>query len=129
MSLHKNPSSTCKLLTFAIATDANMTAEQWKEKMEWTIRRENASHPKSRWIIYDNSRAENFLREIGVSPSRIVIYHLSYNKYESKYKSEQREFKTPLELEKELIVQCTHLIAAKTTGEGIVHRCLNHLKK
>lgn len=110
---------------YTIATDNDLTMEDFEMKYKWVIRRTNAQFECKFYVTAvcaADLRAVDYLRELGVSPSRVVLFCLEGWNFENKYKSEVRVWKDRAELERELVSGSTHDILWEAVPGGVTSR-------
>lgn len=110
---------------YAISTDNDLTAEDFEMQYKWPIRRTNAQFECDFYltaVCAADVRVVDYLRELGVSPARVVLFCLEGWNFENKYKHEVRLYKDRLELERELVLYSTHDILWEAVPEGVTSR-------
>lgn len=114
--------------TYTIVCDNDLTEEDFDLNYKWPIRSINSQWPTCKFVITSLSNAdlriESYLRELGVSPARITIYHMNYRVPENKYGSELKEYTDRLELERDLVTYSSHDICyvPKYVVDGMTSR-------
>lgn len=112
--------------TYLITCDNGLTSDDFETNYKWPIRRTNASYPDANFIIMSISDAdlqvELFLRELGVSPSRITIFYLERRAPENRYNSDVKMFQTQKELEDSAITLSSHDILWSTGIDTMTER-------
>jgi ribosome maturation protein Sdo1 len=100
-------------------------------KYKWPIRSINSQWPECKFFIMGltdaDDRVSEYLRnELGVSPARIVIYHLDYRVPTNKYKSALAVYSDRAILESEFVLYSTHdiLWVPPYVPEGMTSRIL-----
>ena len=98
--------------TYVIACDNDLTEEDFDLHYKWAIRNINSRWATCKFLITSLSGADDmidkFLRDLGVSPARIIIYHMDYRPPTNTYQSATRSFENRLDLEKELMQESSH---------------------
>lgn len=121
--------------TFMITCDNGLSENDFEEQYKWPIRRTNASYSDCKFVIMNISdvdkRVELFLREIGVSPARITIYHLESRIPENQYKSETKMYQSRIEMEDAMISISSHdiLWTLSTSRDTMVERIVKKRKE
>ena len=114
--------------TYTIVCDNDLTEEDFELYYKWPIRSINSQWPTCNFVIAAlsnaDSRVEKYLRELGISPARITIYHMDSQIPENKYRSATKEYTNRLELEKDMVKYSSHdiLYVAPYVVDGMAAR-------
>ena len=106
---------------YLISGHRDLTDEEFRNYYADKIRKSNAEFPNCVYIVGDNpgcdKYAQDYLRKIGVSPARVIIYYRTATPPANIHKCETKAFDTNNEKNIAMVNHSTHDIAWIRPGE------------